>query len=282
MTHRTHPTRARAGSRWGGVPLIATAAVAACLIAPAAHAQNAPQAPPPNPNNAAPPPATLGRPENGGQNRTVNQPLPTSVLLFPALVTGPDGAVTNPSPAVRQTQEIVTSALQKYLEKGGAGVVVYSQRLPSIERAVSEGVGLKSDEAAKGPGDDPRAGQKYADIVGANEYLTTAIDDYKYDSATRRVTFSLSVTRSEANGTPINTVSFPAVGDSPADVAPSRQEGSAVARASEVVAEQTVRALYPQTAVQLDPPKPKKARKRNKIGWVIPAAAVGVALIVPR
>lgn len=280
MTHRTK--RASRGRRgvWGGAAVLAAASVT--LLTPAAHAQNPPPSPPANPSNAAPAPPSAQPPlmENG--MRAGRAPLPTSVLLFPALVTGADGTVAAATPTTRQAQEIVTVALQKYLEKGGVGTVVYSSRLPSIERAVSEGVGISSEAAAKGPGDDPRAGQRFADIVGASEYLTVTVDNYKYDAPTRRATFTLSIVRSEANGTPINTTAFPATGDAPADVSPSRQEGSAVARAAEVVAEQTVRGLYPATAANLDPPAPKKARKRSKLGWLIPAVAAGVALIVPR
>jgi hypothetical protein len=212
------------------------------------------------------------------------QPLPTSVLLFPAVISAEGGAVAADSPTVRQTQEIVTDAVRKYLEKGGVGVVVYSSRLPSVERAVQEGGSIKEQEAVKGPGDDPRLAQKFAEIVGAQEYIMVNIDNYAYDPKTRRATFNLSLTRSSADGTSLASSAEKAVGEAPATTVGNLQEGSAVARAAEFVAQKSVIAVYPQTAVIFNPPpqQEKKKARGSKLAIIIPAAALGAFLLIPR
>lgn len=213
-----------------------------------------------------------------------NQPLPKDVLLFPAVVTGANGSVAPMTPQVKLVQEIVTEAVQQYLKKGGVGAVVYSNRLASVQRAVSSGEGLKPEDAAKGPGDDPRLAQRFADILGATEYILVSVDDYAYDAKTRRATFNLSLIRALADGTQLGTFAEKAVGDAPTDVSPSRQEGSAVARAAQVAGEKGVIGIYPQTAAAIQPPpmaKPKK-KTRSPLSWIIPAAAVGAFLIIPR
>jgi hypothetical protein len=212
------------------------------------------------------------------------QPLPTSVLLFPAVVTAEGGAVAPNSPGVKQTQEIVTEALRKSLEKGGVGVVMYTNQLPSIQRAVQEGGTLKPEDAAKGPGDDPRLAQKFAEIVGAQEYITVSVDNYQWDPKTRRATFNLSLSRVGADGASLASAAEKAVGDAPADVPGSRQEGSAVARASEFVAQKSVIAVYPQSAVIFNPPPAAEAKKkkRSRLPIIIPVAALGAFLLIPR
>jgi hypothetical protein len=211
--------------------------------------------------------------------------LPGSVLLFPPVVTGADGAALDPTktPQVKDTQDIVTDALRKYLTKGGVGVVVYSNRLPSVQRAVAEGQGIKAEVAAKGPGDDPRVAQQLAATINAGEYITASVDNYQYDATAHRATFNLSVTRNDANGKAISSFAEKAVGEAPADVAPSLQEGSAVARAAEVVAEQGVRAIYPQSAPLLNPPaKANKKKAHAPMAWIIPAVAVIGLVAIPR
>lgn len=212
------------------------------------------------------------------------QPLPTSVLLFPAVITAEGGAVAPDSPTVKQTKEIVTDAVRKYLEKGGVGVVVYSSRLPSVERAVQEGGSIKEKEALDGPGDDQRLAQKFAEIVGAQEYITVNVDNYAYDPKTRRATFNLSLTRSSAEGTSLASSAEKAAGDAPSTTPGNRQEGSAVARAAEFVAQKSVIAVYPQTAVIFNPPPaPEKKKARgSKLAIIIPAAALGAFLLIPR
>jgi len=216
----------------------------------------------------------------------MKQPLPGSVLLFPPLITGADGAVLDPTktPQAKETQDIVTDAVRKYLGKGGVGVVTYSNRLPSIQRAVAEGQNLKAEVAAKGPGDDPRVAQQIASIAGASEYITASVDNYQYDAATHRATFNLSLTRNDANGRAIASFAEKAVGEAPGDVAPSFQEGSAIARAAEVVAEQGIRTLYPQSAALLNPPAKPASKKKSKspLAWIIPTVAVIGLVAIPR
>jgi hypothetical protein len=215
-----------------------------------------------------------------------SQPLPASVLLFPPVVTGADGAELDATktPQVKETQDIVTDAIRTLLTKGGVGVVVYSNRLPSVQRAVAEGQNLKAEVAAKGPGSDPRVAQQLASIIGASEFITASVDNYQFDPATRRATFNLSVTRNDANGRAIASFADKAVGEAPADVAPSLQEGSAVARAAQVIAEQAVLAIYPQTAPRINPP-PKQTHKKTShapLAWIIPVVAVVGLAFVPR
>ncbi len=215
---------------------------------------------------------------------SLNQPLPKDVMLFPAVVTGANGSVAPMTPQVKLVQEIVTEAVQEYLRKGGVGSVVYSNRLASVQRAVSSGEGLKPEDAAKGPGDDPRLAQKFADIIGASEYILVSVDNYAYDPATRRTTFNLSLIRATTDGTQLGTSAEKAVGDAPSDVSASHQEGASIARAAQVVAERGVVNIYPQAAGMIYPPKmaPQKKKGRSSLSWIIPVAAVGALLAVPR
>ena len=210
--------------------------------------------------------------------------LPGSVLLFPPTVNGANGAPVAVTPQITEAQEIVTDSLRRFLSKGGVGVVVYSGRSPSVVRALQETQGLKPEEAVRGPFDDPRIAKKLAEIMNATEYVTASIDNYVFDAKSRRVTYNLSVFRNGADGTALASFAQKAVGEAPADVALPLVEGSAVARAADLVADQTVRSIYPDTVVMLNPPPApvKKSRPRAPLAWILPAAAVVGLLIIPR
>ena len=81
--------------------------------------------------------------------------LPASVLLFPAVITSDNGAAAPATANTRAIQDTITESVRQYLQRGGVGVVVYSRRLPSIQRAVAEGI--KPEDAAAGPGRRTRA-----------------------------------------------------------------------------------------------------------------------------
>ncbi len=201
--------------------------------------------------------------------------VPGSVLVFPAHV---DGAANNPS--AKLASKLVTDAIRKHVAKFGIGVVIYDKSLPSVQRAVQENEkGLKADEAAAGPGDDPRKARTLAEVAGAAEYIVAIIDDYKYDSKTRTATFNLSLTRSNtADGVAVNTVANKQTGLAPGDVAPSRQEGSAITRAAEAGAEQGVAQLYPDMRIPIEVIKPEK--KRSKIEkYALPGFVVGLGVL---
>ncbi|GAB4461705.1 MAG: hypothetical protein OHK0029_27430 [Armatimonadaceae bacterium] len=210
--------------------------------------------------------------------------LPNNVLLFPAVITGEGGAVVEMTPQTQQLQEIVTEAVRNNLARGGVRAVVYSNRLPSIQRAVAEGQGLKPEDAARGPMDDARLASRFAEIVGASEYVVVSVDNYSFDPQSRRATFNLTLIRSETSGASLATSAEKAVGEAPADVPNSLREGSAAARASELAAEKSVINIYPQSAVLINPPKPVEQKKKRKspLSYIIPAAALGILLLVPR
>lgn len=290
------PLKTRTRRYLGGLALAASLGAVFAASPQVAHAQGGT---PPTPGGSAASPGSPGGSQRGAtanqtnNNATIaapgmrngtgaNEMLPTSVLLFPATVTG-DGGAALTTPGAREVRDIVTDALRKYLTKGGVGVVVYSNQLASIQRSVNEGT-IKKNDAANGPGDDPRKAQQLADTVGATEFITASIENYKYDAQNRRATFNLNLFRNAADGAPLGTTAEKAVGDSPADVSAPRQEGSAAARAAEVVAEQVVLGIYPQSTPLLRPVphQEKKKRKRNALGYIIPAAALGVFLAVPR
>lgn len=185
--------------------------------------------------------------------------IPTNVLIFPAEVPGANAtgaAASEPAArSARDVQEIVTDAVRSKMSRAGVGLFVYSRRLPSIQRAVNEG--LKAEDAA-GPADDDTRARRLAEIVGASEFVVLSVENYKYDPATRTATFTLSAfRRSVEDGAPLGTVSESATGVSPEDIAPSRQEGAAVARGADVVSEQVVAALFPMPKVA----DPKDAKK---------------------
>lgn len=180
---------------------------------------------------------------------------PNSVLLFPVAVNLPDAPAADAagktpalSPVAKQTQDIVTDAIRKQLARSGISVTVYSRRLPSIQRAVTE-ASLRTEDANAGPGDDPRKARKLADIVGATEFITATVDDLKFDVASRTASFNLSVFRNAtADGAALGTAAAPGKAVAPADVAGSLQQGSAVAHAADDAAAQAVQGLYPRAA----------------------------------
>lgn len=177
---------------------------------------------------------------------------PQGVLLFPATVNG-----TTDAAQIRDARTLVTDALRKYLTRAGVGVTVYSSRLPSIERAVRTDASVKKEDAESGPGDDELKAQRLAEVVGAVEFIVVNVEDYKFDSATRTATFNLSlVRRATSDRAPLGTAAQGAQGVAPIDVATSRQQGSAVARAAEFGAEQVVEALFPSP--KIDPATMKK------------------------
>ena len=172
-------------------------------------------------------------------------PVPSSVLIFPAHI---DGAANNPS--AKLTQKLLTDALRKSISRLGIGAVIYDKNLPSIQRAVQESEkGIKADEAAAGPGDDMTKAKRLAEVSGAPEFIIAIVEDYKYDAKSRTATFNLSLSRSSVADGPINNVANKQSGAAPADVAPSRQEGSAIVRAVEVAADQGILQLYPDVRV---------------------------------
>lgn len=211
--------------------------------------------------------------------RTGAMPATPSVLLYPAYVAGADDKPLAEVPAgARQAQEAATEAVRKYLARSGVSVVVYDRRLPSVQRAVSEGT-IKAEAAAAGPRDDERNAQQLAEIVGASEYITTTVQDYKFDPATRTATFNLSLYRKMASdASPTGTAAAPANGVAPADVAAPRQEGSATARAAEAAADQAVQGLYPRPPVET----PKQEARRSGRGerYILPAFGVALGLLI--
>lgn len=195
--------------------------------------------------------------------------IPRDVLVFPADVTSGGGGDTSTTaspltPSQKTTQDEVTNAFRDSLSRAGLGVVVYSKRLPSIQRAVAEGT-IKAEQAAAGPGDDPRNALAFASAVGAAEFVTLDVSNYHYDPNTRTVTFNVSVQRNSAenNGAPIATVAKPAQGTAPADVPAARQEEEAIRYAADAVAEQSFQDLYPQVA-QLQAAQQMKANQTKK------------------
>jgi hypothetical protein len=201
--------------------------------------------------------------------------VPSSVLVFPAHV---DGAANNPS--AKLAQKLVTEAVRKYVSRLGIGVVLYDKNLPSVQRAVQENEkGIKADEAAAGPGDDPRKARTLAEVAGASEYIVAIIDDYAYDSKTRTATFNLSLTRAAtSDGVAINTVASKQTGIAPGDVAPSRQEGSAIVRAAEAGCEQGVGQLYPDMKVPEQIVKPTRQRSKME-KYALPGFVVGLGVL---
>ncbi|MGC4046878.1 MAG: hypothetical protein QM758_24040 [Armatimonas sp.] len=200
---------------------------------------------------------------------------PNSVLVFPAYV---DGAANNPS--AKLASKLVTDEIRRSISKYGIGVVIYDKSLPSVQRAVQENEkGIKADDAAAGPGDDPRKARNLAEVAGAAEYIVAIIDDYKYDSKTRTATFNLSLTRSTtADGTAINTVANKQTGVATSDVAPSRQEGSAIVTAAKTGADQGVSQLYPDMRIPEVAVKPEK--KHSKLEkYALPAFVVGLGVL---
>lgn len=188
---------------------------------------------------------------NAQKNSTMSPvaPPPSNIVMFPPMLEGanPDskGEVNK---AAKNAQTLITDALKNRLTMSGVGAFVYSKRLPTVQRAVAESL-IKAENAAN-PTDDERIAQRVAELMGADEYVIVDVPDYKYDAATRTATFTVSLIRKAVDGTQLGTVAEKAVGVAPEDVAANRQEGSAVARAAETVAEQTVNALFPMPKVE--------------------------------
>lgn len=170
-------------------------------------------------------------------------PSPSNILVFPAIVDG------DRSESTRLVEELVTDAVRNQLTKLGISVLVYSRRLPSIQRAISESDKIITEKDAEaGPGDDSRKAQRFAEVVGATEYLTIFVDGYSYDATTRQAKFNLSVSRyNTQNGMSLGAFARGQQGIAPADVAKDNQRGSAIARASEVGADQASVALFPKS-----------------------------------
>jgi hypothetical protein len=201
--------------------------------------------------------APAAAPQAGRAGMMSAAAIPTNVLIFPADIAGAKLDGDDPAArAARDAQEIITDAVRSKMSRAGVGLYVYSRRLPSVQRAVSE-ASLKADEAA-GPGDDDQRALRLAQLVGASEFVVLSVENYKYDPATRTATFTLSgFRRSAEDGTPLGTVSESATGVAPEDVAAPRQQGSAVARAADVVADQVVTGLFPMPKVATKDAKKK-------------------------
>ncbi len=181
---------------------------------------------------------------------------PSNLIVFPPIIEGatPDSkGVVNKS--ARNAQEIITDAIRLRMKMAGVGAFVYSKRLPTVQRAVNENL-IKAENAAN-PADDERIAQRIAELIGADEYIIVDVPDYKYDETTKTATFTVSLIRKTVDGTQLGTVAEKAVGTAPADIAPNRQEGSAVARAAETVAEQTVASIFPMPKVATKTTKKK-------------------------
>lgn len=178
--------------------------------------------------------------------------VPSNVLLFPAVA----GQASRCSATAG---DIITEAIQRRLRTQGAGVFPYSRSLPAVQRAVNEG--LKAEDVA-GPWDEAGKGQRIAEMVGASEYITILVDDYKWDPQTRTVNFTISLLRNDAcDGAPLGTVSEKGVGQAPETLLVSCQEASAVSSAAEVVAEQVVNALLPVPKVAAEDLKNQRRRR---------------------
>lgn len=213
----------------------------------------------------------LGATPNVGR---AQNPVPSSVLIFPAHI---DGAANNPS--AKLTQKLLTDALRKSVSRLGIGAVIYDKNLPSIQRAVQESEkGIKADEAAAGPGDDMTKAKRLADVSGAPEYIVAIVEDYKYDAKSRTATFNLSLSRSSVADGPINNVANKQSGAAPADVAPSRQEGSAIVRAVEVAADQGILQLYPDVRIPETHMKPVKKRTSAE-KYAVPGFLIGLGVL---
>lgn len=172
-------------------------------------------------------------------------PPPSNLILFPAVV---DGDRTESTQLVA---DAITDAVKSQLTKLGISVVVYSKRLPSVQRAISESDRVITEKDADlGPGDDTRKAQRFAEVVGATEYLTVFVDGYNYDATNRTAKFNLSLSRyNTQTGLALGSFAKGQQGVAPADVAKANQEGSSVARGGEAGAQQAVATLYPQVSV---------------------------------
>ena len=195
-----------------------------------------------------------------GYAQRATPPAPSNILVFPAVVDG------GRSESTRLVDEVVTDAVRSQLAKLGISVVVYSKRLPSIQRAINESDKIITEKDAEiGPGDDSRKAQRFAEVVGASEYLTVFVDGYSYDATSRTAKFNLSVSRyNTQNGMSLGAFARGQQGVSPADVAKDKQQGSAIARGAVVGADQAAVALFPRMAVSITRVPDKKATGTGK------------------
>lgn len=203
-----------------------------------------------------------------------SKPAPTgSVLIYPAVIEGVSGE------SAKVAAEVVTDALRSRLKTLGVGVVIYSGRLSSIQRAREEQQ-IKREDAENGPLDDRRKAQRMAEIVGASEYLSVFVDGYKFNASTRTATFNLNVNRYlAADGSPMGSFSKAQQGVAPAGVAPSRQEGSAAARAMEVGAEQSVGELYPVMPILDNAKTAPRRKKASSDRGIVPVFGAAIAAL---
>ena len=182
---------------------------------------------------------------------------PSNVIMFPPMLEGamPDskGMINK---GAKNAQDVITDAIKMRMKMAGVGAFIYSKRLPTVQRAVAESQ-IKAENAAN-PADDERIAQRIAELSGADEYIIVDVPDYKYDDATKTATFTVSLIRKAIDGTQLGTVAEKAVGTAPADIAANLQEGSAVARAAETVAQQTVASIFPMPKVATKMEKKKK------------------------
>ena len=200
--------------------------------------------------------------------------IPSSVLVFPAHV---DGAANNPS--AKLIQKLLTDGIRNQLGRLGLGAVIYDKNLPSIQRAIQEGEkGIKADQAAAGPGDDAVLAKRLAEVSGAPEYIVAIVEDYKYDAKSKTATFNLSLSRSSVADGPVNSVANKQTGVAPSDVAPSRQEGSALVRAVDVGTEQGVSQLYPDIKIVAAPVKPMKKHSSAE-KYAVPGFLIGLGVL---
>jgi hypothetical protein len=185
---------------------------------------------------------------------------PSNVLLFPAVV---DGDRTD---STKLAEEIVTEAVRAQLSRIGIAAVVYTKRLPSVQRALNESDKVLTEkDVDSGPGDDNRKAQRFAEVVGASEYVTVFVDGYSFDAKSRTAKFNLSVSRyNTQNGKALGTFAKAQEGIAPADVTQARQEGSAIARASEMGGQQASAALFPQAAALVSANATKKSVSKVK------------------
>jgi hypothetical protein len=206
-----------------------------------------------------------------------------SVLLFPAVVDG------NRNESTKLVEEIVTESVRAQLAKVGITAVVYSKRLPSVQRALNESDKILTEkDADAGPGDDTRKAQRFAEVVGAGEYVTIFVDDYSFDASTRTAKFNLSLSRYNTTaGKALGTFANGQQGVAPADVAKARQEGSAIARAADTGTQQGVTNLFPQmakmaTTAKAKPTKTAKPRSNEKKVTTIFGVLLGVLYLSTR
>jgi hypothetical protein len=192
--------------------------------------------------------------------RQAHAQTPSNVLLFPAVV---DGDRTS---GTKLVEEVVTDAIRSKLAKLGVAAVVYSKRLPSVQRAVNESDKVITEKDIDvGPGDDNRKAQRFAEVIGASEYVTIFVDGYAFDANSRTAKFNLSVSRyNTMTGQSLGAFAKGQQGVAPSDVTKGNQEGSAVARAAETGALQASTALFPQAGAVVANTNTRRAGRKTR------------------